>query len=112
MLKNIAAARAAGKGGGKGGGRGGRGGRGTGAVYSDGAAAEPAVPQAHVEGLLRAQEVAGVAALYAFAPPAGPGLPHVSLELINYAHCVLPVSNDALISIVRRITDNDKKRPG
>ena len=55
------------------------------------AAAAPAAASASPAGLLRAQYEAGVAAAYAFAPPSGPGLPHRSLGLTNYAHCSSPI---------------------
>ena len=55
------------------------------------AAAAPAAAAASPSGLLRAQYEAGVAAAYAFAPPSGPGLPHRSLGLTNYAHCSSPI---------------------
>ena len=55
------------------------------------AAIATASGRAATAGLLRAQDEAGVAAAYAFAPADGTGLPHASLALVNYAHCSSPI---------------------
>ena len=58
--------------------------------YFGGLLAQLAAAANAPRGLLRAQDEAGVAAVYAFAA-AGGGLWHASLNLTNYAHCSSPI---------------------